>query len=887
MSETVPERLRAALADRYEIEEQLGEGGMATVYLARDLKHNRNVALKVLKPDLAAVVGAERFLGEIETTANLQHPNILPLYDSGEADSFLYYVMPHVKGETLKDRLDKEKQLPVDEAVGIAVSVASALDYAHRQGVVHRDIKPANILFQDGQPVVGDFGIALAVGVGGGARLTETGLSVGTPFYMSPEQATGDMAVGPASDIYAVACVLYEMLTGEPPYTGSTAQAVLGRIIQGQPVSATAIRKSVPAHVDAAIRKGLEKLPADRFTSANDLVRALGEPSFRHGVEGSVDRVAASGRWRTTALVLGATTILAVAAGLAGAYGSRGAAPAPLRVQIEPPGSAGLGWGRHLALAPDGSGMVYPDKEGTGSGWVLYYKPRGTVEGTMLPGTERAHDLVMSPDGQWVAFIKDGHVVKRPVQGGATVTLADDAGDNYTALDWLDDGRILYEVEDGDMLVLISEDGGTPPDTVADPNSLRWARALPGGDAALLLDCPGCRLGIADFASREITYVLDDVARAWYVPTGHIVYVRADGAVFANAFDLKTRTLAAGGTPLFSGVRAGMGWADMVVGDDGTVVYMSGTSGEGNVENLVWADADGTVVPVDPAWGSQNLAAPALSPDETRIAVPIIDGAGNVDLWVKELPAGPLTRLTRGGGQATHPKWTPDGRSVAYLFSARGEQDQVRRIRADGSQPEADVLFAPDTTVGDIDLGPGGNGLVFRTETGSNPDIGYWDGESDSIAWLLASEFAEMAPTLSPDGRWMAYTSNVAGDLEVFVRPFPDVTESRTQVSINGGTEPAWSRDGDALYYRTSDALMAASFTADTTFRVDARAELFAMGPRYIDRWWSRSYDVGRSGRFLLVQNAEAAGGDAAAGATMILVENWFTELEALLGKGN
>jgi len=206
MSEIIPERLRAALAERYEIEEQLGEGGMATVYLARDLKHNRSVALKVLKPDLAAVVGAERFLGEIETTANLQHPNILPLYDSGEADSFLYYVMPHVKGETLQERLEKEKQLPVDEAVGIAVSVASALDYAHRQGVVHRDIKPANILFQDGQPVVGDFGIALAVGAGGGARLTETGLSVGTPYYMSPEQATGDMAVGPASDIYAVGC---------------------------------------------------------------------------------------------------------------------------------------------------------------------------------------------------------------------------------------------------------------------------------------------------------------------------------------------------------------------------------------------------------------------------------------------------------------------------------------------------------------------------------------------------------------------------------------------------------------------------------------------------------------------------------------------------------
>ncbi len=191
MSEPVT-RLNAALEGRYAIERELGTGGMATVYLADDLKHERKVALKVLKPELAAVVGAERFLTEIKTTANLQHPHILPLHDSGEADGFLYYVMPYVEGETLRDRLDRDRQLPVEEAVRIATAVANALDHAHRNGVIHRDIKPANILLQDGEPVVADFGIALAVGAAGGARLTETGLSVGTPFYMSPEQATGD-----------------------------------------------------------------------------------------------------------------------------------------------------------------------------------------------------------------------------------------------------------------------------------------------------------------------------------------------------------------------------------------------------------------------------------------------------------------------------------------------------------------------------------------------------------------------------------------------------------------------------------------------------------------------------------------------------------------------
>ena len=199
----VPERLNAALEGRYKIERQLGEGGMATVYLADDLRHERKVALKVLKPELAAVVGAERFLAEIKTTANLQHPHILPLFDSGQADSFLFYVMPYVEGDTLRDRLDRDKQLPVDEAVRIATAVAQALQHAHGRGVIHRDIKPANILIQDGQPVVADFGIALAVGAAGGSRLTETGLSVGTPYYMSPEQATGDQHVGPATDIYS------------------------------------------------------------------------------------------------------------------------------------------------------------------------------------------------------------------------------------------------------------------------------------------------------------------------------------------------------------------------------------------------------------------------------------------------------------------------------------------------------------------------------------------------------------------------------------------------------------------------------------------------------------------------------------------------------------
>ena len=300
-------RLNAALAGRYTIERELGEGGMATVYLADDLKHERKVALKVLKPELAAVVGAERFLAEIKTTANLQHPHILALHDSGKADGLVFYVMPFIEGESLRDKLDREKQLSVEETLEITKGVASALDYAHRRDVIHRDIKPANILLQDGQPVVADFGIALAVSAAG-TRLTETGLSLGTPHYMSAEQAMGDRELDARSDVYSLACVTYEMLVGEPPYTGPTAQAIVAKLITEKAQSITQHRDTVPAHIDAAVQKALSKLPADRFTGAQDFAEALADSTFRRGQVVGVGGVLAGPTWNRLTL---ATTGLA------------------------------------------------------------------------------------------------------------------------------------------------------------------------------------------------------------------------------------------------------------------------------------------------------------------------------------------------------------------------------------------------------------------------------------------------------------------------------------------------------------------------------------------------------------------------------------------------
>jgi serine/threonine-protein kinase len=273
-----PTRLATALSGRYAIERELGAGGMATVYLARDLKHDREVALKVLRPELAAVLGTERFLQEIRISARLDHPHILTLIDSGETDGFLWYVLPYVRGESLRDKLTREKQLAIEEALRIAVQVASALDHAHRHGIVHRDIKPENILLHEGEAMVADFGIALAAREAGGSRLTQSGLSLGTPQYMSPEQATGAEEIDARSDVYSLGAVVYEMLAGEPPHTGPTVQAVVAKLLTERPTALRTVRNTIPESIDAAVAKALAKVPADRFKSAAEFAAALRAP---------------------------------------------------------------------------------------------------------------------------------------------------------------------------------------------------------------------------------------------------------------------------------------------------------------------------------------------------------------------------------------------------------------------------------------------------------------------------------------------------------------------------------------------------------------------------------------------------------------------------------
>jgi len=885
---TIDQRLSTALADRYRIERELGQGGMATVYLAEDLKHDRKVAIKVLRPELAAVIGAERFLREIKTIANLQHPHILGLIDSGEVHGTAYYVMPFVEGESLRDRLSRDMQLPVVDAVRIATEVASALDYAHRHGVIHRDIKPENIMLHDGQALVADFGIALAASKAGGGRMTETGMSLGTPTYMSPEQALGEREISARSDVYALGAMTYEMLVGEPPFTGPTAQAIIARVMTEDPRSLTAQRKTIPAGVEAAVLTALQKLPADRFASAAEFAAALANPNTTTVAQTMVRPAVGPSRrsWLTT----GALAALALIAGLV-IGGRRSAAGSSDHTEVV---YARLPLGDstkmraidnlRLAISPTGQRIAFIGSDGPDN--ALWVRDLDQPSGRLLPDTKGAFCPFFSPDGESIGFFTaaTGRTVLKviSVAGGVARIVLQDSLAQFGGADWGDDGQIYFtHVLRG--LARVSPSGGAVtrisfPDSTTGVTEYDYPDVLPGSRRALVMLWRGSigsnHIGLIDLATGAVTDLAAG-SMARYIAPGYLAIGTGEGRLLAARFDPREGRLIGVPVAMLQDVQeeAGNGTVEFAVSETGTLLYQRKTGGSGGI---FWVDRSGRRTPVDTTM-TGGLGNVALSPDGTQIAVTRVDG-GETQVWVKQLTTGAFSRLSFDVTNADRPVWTPDGRRVAFLATRNNRRTAWVR-RADGSD-SAQAASPGDVQLDEIGFDPLGRYTLFRSQgggLGTRRLMFVKNGVDSTTRVLLQSRFDTFGMGLSPDGQWLAYVSNESGASEVYVRPFPNVDSARFAISVGGGMEAMWRRDGTELFFRNPRGdLFTTPVTTGRHFTHGTPKLLFS-NAGYGQQEYFRSYDVQADGkRFLML----TSGGVDATDLNLIL--NWQVELERL-----
>ena len=879
---TTSDRLAAAISDRYRLERELGAGGMATVYLAQDLKHDRQVAIKVLRPELAAVIGAARFLAEIKTTANLQHPHILPLHDSGEVDGTVFYVMPFVEGESLRDRLARERQLSIGDAVRIAREVASALDYAHRHGVIHRDIKPENILLHDGQALVADFGIALAaVRSDGGSRMTETGMSLGTPHYMSPEQAMGERDLDARTDVYALGCVLYEMLTGEPPFSGPSAQAIIAKVMTERPTAPSATRDTVPEAVEEAVLTALAKLPVDRFATAAEFATALaGSGTGSRRVTGLRRAPRAD---RRALLALGAlAAVMTVVAGIGWSRRGGGGGAAPLAYQIHlSPSESDAGFvATQLAVSADGGVIVFSDT--VGGTRQLWLKERGVAEPRPIPGTLDGQAPFLSPDGRSVAYVVDSRLLRIPITGGAPRMLSDSAQVDSRVVRgaWLDDGTIVFVGGVSRFLYTIPDTGGSHRRLANTDQLLGFPVGIapvPGRDAVIVtgcdvVTCTNPVLTLVHIGSQTIQRILPGSAGAWSLRGNRLLNILPDGTLFLASFDPATGTVGEG-TQLANGIAIAGRGPELSVGVDGVIV--GGVGGEGSFSNrthLVAVGFDGTIRVVDSAWSPPfaNNSRLELSPEGRRLLYSQVESDGvEVALFVKPYPVGAATPFSDLGVQSARAVWSPDGQRIAWVLVGEDGRAQIWQRAADGSGAPSLVVDDP-RGVYEVGFSPDGEWLTYRTDdvAAGSGDIyaRRTRGDTTSIP-VAATEAEETSATISPDGRWIAYSARLGLQKEVLVRPFPEVDAGRVQVSNGGGREPLWSRDGRTLYYRdqAEGKILAARMGPDGTFPSDGRSVVFqyALG-EYWDNDDTRQYSLTPDGTgFLLMRRLRAGSGSS------------------------
>jgi serine/threonine-protein kinase len=891
----------------YEITASIGAGGMGEVYRATDTRLKRPVAIKVLPESVAGdAERLARFQREAEVLAQLNHPNIAQIYGIeegpavpdagrvGEAGRSVHaLVMELVEGPTLADRI-AQGAIPVAEALAIAKQIAEALEAAHEQGIIHRDLKPANIKVRpDGTVKVLDFGLAKAMEPAGAApanvsqlptittpaMMTGAGIILGTAAYMSPEQAKG-RAVDARTDVWAFGAVLYEMLSGRRAFDGEDTTDVLGAVVRLDP-DWDKLPSEMPAHVRQVIRACLQKNLKQRLTSIQDVRLALSGAFVQDTPQpaGTVVQPPTP-LWRRA--IVPATTMLlgAIAAAIAVWFAIQPVPPHVARFSITGAGPMTptiSGFGRDLALTPDGTGVVYIG----GNATQLLLRARDRIEPRVLAKGAAFRNVFTSPDGQWVGFFDNVTTLKKvAITGGQAITVAVADGNGARGATWGKDGSIVYATNATSTgLQRIADAGGEPtvltmPDPERGESDHLWPEYLPDGQRVLFTitsrggGLAEAQVAVLDLRTGVYETVLPGAYHAQYVPTGHLVY-GAEGGLRATAFDWRRIAVLGTAVPVLEEVfTTAEGGVDAVVANDGTLAYITGSEAE---SRFTWVDRAGTI---QGAVGERvtNLRNFTLAPDEGRLAFQTLVPA---TVWIADLRRAVTSRLASGGD----PVWSPDGGRVAVN---RNDASSGRVFAVPAAGGDERLLWQAEQGLAYVeDWHPDGDRLaVLLVQPGLDRGAVVSTTDGKAVIFDEARDLDE--PHFSPDGKWVAYNADRdGGGVEVFVVPFPS-TGARFQVSTGGGFQARWRGDGRELFYLTpAGTMMAVDVDARGGLKLGVPRPLFETGLANLAPNVDQ-YAVTRDGqRFLLAVPADPQGGRN--GAQIVVVENWFEELKRLV----
>jgi len=877
----------------YQVISLLGAGGMGEVYQAHDTKLGRNVAIKVLPsafvhdPDRLS-----RFQREARMLASLNHPNIATIHGLEQSDGVHYLVMELVPGQTLAERVSSGP-VRIEESLKICGQIAEALEAAHEKGVTHRDLKPANVkVTPEGRVKVLDFGLAKAFAEDGVQDLshaatltamgTEEGRILGTPGYMSPEQARGK-PTDKRTDIWAFGCVLYELLTGKQAFRGETMSDTLAAVLEREP-ALQVLPPATPAKIRDLLRRCLQKDSLRRLRDIGDarieIEEGLAAPATAEP-SAPVQGIRVLSR-RVLILSLGTLLLGAAIASLVTWNLRPSPSPQPVsRLTITlPPGQqlAGLENSPALALSADGTHLAYVARQGGTQ--QIYLRAMDRLEAKPIPGTEGGVSPFFSPDGQWVGFFAGGKLRKVSVNGGAAATVGDAATPRGAS--WGSPGIIAFAPTNISVIQQVPDGGGAPQRvTHFDKGEVghEWPEFLPGGKAVLfsagtnVINFANAQVAVQLVGTSERRNLVQGGMSPHYAPSGHLVYAQG-GNLMAVPFDPQRLTTSGTAVPIVEGVLqfpvSGAAQYSFSGAGAGSLVYVSGGIQSAQTK-LVWVSRNGAEQPL--ATPVHAYQFPRLSPDGRRVAVGITEQ--ETQIWLYDFPRETLTRLTFEGSVNLDAIWTPDGKRIAFESNREGPLNIFWQL-ADGSGG-LERLTTGEYVHSPISWSPDGQLLAFHeVNPATQRDLWVLRMSDRKTQPFLRTQFDEASPRFSPDGRWLAYISNESGRNEIYVQPYPG-PGGKWQISTEGGTEPAWNPNGRELFYRSGDKMMAAEITTQPGFVAGTPRMLFE--GRYEPAPFPISnYDVSPDGqRFLMVKPSEQA---QAAPTQINVVLNWFEELK-------